>query len=139
MAAKHQQERGWGACPALQEKWNLEVLGCDKWDCCLALSCLLIGSEQPAPVSLPLVVPAADSMQLVDGGNCAEFIKPHWSPVIVFISPGPFYLICPYLALQHLFAVPSADSLWSGLHACLMSDRLFNGPRVRAARRCSQH
>lgn len=103
----------------------------------------MIGSEQPAPVCLPPVVPAADSMQLVDGGSCAEFIKPHWSPVIVFILPGPFYLICPYLALQHLFAVSSADSLWgggwgvgvgAGLHACLMSNRLFNGPRVRAAR-----
>lgn len=64
MAAKHQSEMGGKRSPALQEQWNLEMLRCDKWDCCLTLSCSLIGSEQLAPACLRLVVPAAESVRL---------------------------------------------------------------------------
>lgn len=64
MAAKHQSEMGGKRSPALQEKWNLETLRCDRWDCRLTLSCSLIGSEQPAPACLRLVVPAAESVRL---------------------------------------------------------------------------
>lgn len=92
--------------PALQEKWNLEMLRCDKWDCCLTLSCSLIGSEQLDPFVCDW---SSDSGQWSDVDNCVEFIKPRWGPVIVFILPWPFYLICPSLALQHLLPVSSAD------------------------------
>lgn len=95
MAAKHQSEMGGKRSPALQEQWNLEMLRCDKWDCCLTLSCSLIGSEQLAPACL-----RERERAVVD--NCVEFIKPQWSAVIVFILPRPFYLICPDLALQHV-------------------------------------
>lgn len=107
MAAK--QQRNCQEMPsALQEKWNLDALRRrGKWGCCVTLSCGLIGSV--APICLWLVAPAADSVQLLDVGNCVEFIKPHWSPMIAFILPWPFYLVCLYLVLQRLFPITSDD------------------------------
>lgn len=109
MAAK--QQRNWQEMPsALQQKWNLDALRRrGKWGCCVTLSCSPIGSERLAPICLRLVAPAAGGVQLFDVDNCVEFIKPHWSPMIAFILPWPFYLVCLYLVLQHLFPITSDD------------------------------
>lgn len=76
--------------------------------------------------------------------NCVEFIKPHWSHVIVFILPlALFFYFSSYLSL---FSIPGASFpsprlirfrgrglFGRRLRACVMLDQAFyQAPRARS-------